>query len=302
MEYHPLGEEKPHDVTEEFGGNNPFPFTFTTSGFANPEKAHRDDEPLTAYERRAASHSNFAITPEQSRNARERNRAKRAEASAAPVPKSKNFDRMRYYLANKDAILADVKALGPTEARKKWGIPSSTWTYRLRAWGVSTLRPAPRPQDPVTPAGMPRVERGKYWRAHAAEIEADLREIGPGATMQKWGMSDVFLRHEFHDLSSKKAWLNSPAGRRAQVAPEPATTQTAQQVTQQTPGGGYTAMEIPDGGDGKFAHLPIAVIPSLPLWNDGWNPVVQVEWLRAATTIAVVGMTRDGRKAEVSHG
>jgi hypothetical protein len=66
----------------------------------------------------------------------------------------------------------------------------------------------------------------------------------------------------------------------------PAGSVTAQTVavTTNAEGDNYTAHDIPDDGDGKFAHLPVATGP-LPAWNDSWTPEVQIAWLEAATAI-----------------
>jgi hypothetical protein len=252
MEYHPLGEEKPHDVTEEFGGNNPFPFTFKASDPASAREVRGGDEPLTAYERRAASHSNFAITPEQSRNARERTAARREQEPVTEIPQ----------------------------------FPSGT---------------------------KGNTAKGRFYAAHFDEIRADLERLGPKAVMDKWGMSEAWLYDHFKGMNPNLVRRKGRArlehvttatdtealaraaeqalGLPADSVVVQATPQTAQQVTQQTPG--------PESLT-RIGSEPHGVV-RLPQWNEAWNPVVQVEWLRAATTIAVVGMTRGGRKAEVAQ-
>ena len=163
------------------------------------------------------------------------------------------------------------------------------------------------------PGTQGNTAKGKFYREHFDEIRADLEQLGPKAVTAKWGMSEAWLYDHFkgmnpslvrrkgrarleHVTSATDTEALARAAEQALGLPADsvvvqATPQTPQQTAQQTP--------CPESLT-SIGPEPHGVV-RLPLWNQAWNPVVQVEWLRAATTIAVVGMTRDKRKAEVAQ-
>jgi hypothetical protein len=48
-----------------------------------------------------------------------------------------NHERHVFLETNKAAILADIRSMGQTKARKKWDIASSSWFYLMKRWGVT---------------------------------------------------------------------------------------------------------------------------------------------------------------------
>lgn len=274
MEYSPVDGDKPIDVTEEFGGKCPFP-PVEASGQAVIIPAGSNTQVGGLPQR-----GNWDITPRQAAQARQRGTSGRhatspealaASAEREPHQRS-NFDRMRWYLEHKDAILADVHELGPTQARKKWDIPSSTFSHQLRQWGIVVDKAK---RKPLGAGKRCTTARGRYYATHAVEIEADLRSIGPAETQRKWGMGSKWLERHFPLLSSRRLWKASLSGQLAQAG----TEQTAEQTAQREP-----CEPAPDG-DGHGA-----VDVALPAWNEGWAPEVQVAWLRSATTLALAGV------------
>jgi hypothetical protein len=245
--------------------------------------------------------SNYNISRAESQRAREHSRDRNMstealEASAEGVPHQRNnFARMAWYLENKAAIIADVVAMGPTQARKKWNIPSSTFSHHLQVWGVAVPhRKSPAKVVAAAPAivGMPRwthrgskdnTAKGRYWKARMTEIEADLRTIGPIETRRKWGMGEKWLYRCFPTLASGVLWRASLSGQLAAGAEH--TAQVTEQVTSGAPG-----CQPVHGGDGA----------RLPPWNEAWDPTVQVQWLRSATAIVVAETLRDDRRAAVA--
>jgi hypothetical protein len=304
MEYDNDGG-KPRDVTAEFGGNNPFPFPSagrTAVAVAVPIGTAEAGLPR----RVSNSGAGYSLTAEQRHQAAERNRA-RAEASKPavdaeserPPHQRNNFARMAWYLENKAAIIADVRELGPTEARKKWNIPSSTFSHHLQVWGVAVPH-RKSPEKRVAAAGerapaivgMPRwahrgskdnTAKGRYWKAHLAEIEADLRAIGPDETRRKWGMGEKWLYRCFPALASRQLWKASLSGQLAASGADHAA-----QVTEQVTTGAPSSQPARDAG-GDSARLPA--------WNEAWDPTVQVQWLRSTTAIVVAETLRDDRRA-----
>ena len=288
MEYDNDGG-KPVDVTAEFGGKSPFPVE-GRSATAVAVSITPDAEEHQTPRHVSNSGSGFTLTAEQRHQAAERNRA-RAEASKPAVDaesertphQRNNFARMAWYLENKAAIIADVVAMGPTEARKKWHIPSSTFSHHLQVWGVDVPHrksPAKKTTAPAVASGMPRwthrgsrdnTAKGRYWKAHLAEIEADLRAIGPDETRRKWGMAAGWLHRHFNVLADKQLWKASLSG---QLAEASAGTAPAQPTVEQ-------------GDDGA----------RLPPWNEAWDPTVQVQWLRSTTAIVVAETLREDRRA-----
>lgn len=55
------------------------------------------------------------------------------------------FEKFNYYLDNKEAILADVKALGRHETIVKWQIPNTTMHSLLKRWGELTKKTTEKP-------------------------------------------------------------------------------------------------------------------------------------------------------------
>ena len=55
-------------------------------------------------------------------------------AVAEGTPPQRRQSQHGYYEEHKAAILADAAALGIPSMLKKWGIPSSSWTYMRRRW------------------------------------------------------------------------------------------------------------------------------------------------------------------------
>jgi hypothetical protein len=272
MEYGGDGE-KPRDVTEEFGGNCPFPYP------PDGRMAGAVTIPAgTNTEGGLPKRGNWDISPEQRHRAQLRGNESRVAGLAAlrtmqPHQRG-NFERARWYEDHREAIVADVKVLGPTEARKKWNIPSSTFSHHLRVWGVlppgaklanrPKAKPAPKRPRPQNDAW----QRHRHFSAHLAEIEADLRAIGPAETCRKWGMEQRWLERRFETLASRRLWRDGLAGERAaaEQAPDaPAST----------------------GPDGH----------TLPAWSETWPPEVKVAWLRAMGDITVAEVLRDNRAA-----
>ena len=143
--------------------------------------------------------------------------------------------------------------------------------------------------------------KGRFYGAHFDQIRSDLATLGKAETIRKWGMSEAWLYDHFKGLDpnlirrkarTRPERVTAPVstGAAVRAAEEllgmPAGSVTAQTVavTTNAEGDNYTAHDIPDDGDGKFAHLPVATGP-LPAWNDSWTPEVQIAWLEAATAI-----------------
>jgi len=294
MEYYDDGE-KPRDATAEFGGKCPFPY---------PPQGHSEaavSVPASSAPSIEAGHdirqergaNSFAITPSQSRNAKVRLAESRAaETSAAAVQaraetephQRNNFDRSRWYEQNRIAILADIEAMGPTKARKKWHAPSSTWSHKLRVWGVVSQA---RRLSAATklPLAATRMARGRYFAEHAEEIERDLRAIGPAATCQRWGVSDTWLGRRFGQLASRRLW-------RASLGDESAEADATADAVSGEPPEGIQAndsikLDAPAPGGNGWHEL---VASPLPAWSETWAPEVQVAWLRSATTLALAGI------------
>jgi hypothetical protein len=310
MEYDPTGAEKPRDVTAEFGGKSPFPAEKKTAVAVSVGAGASVDAGVPY--RHLNGYTNYNILPGDSQRAREHSVAQRMstealEASAEGVPHQRNnFARMAWYLEHKDAIIADVVAMGPTQARKKWHIPSSTFSHHLQVWGVAVPhRKSPEKKAAAgerAPAivGMPRwtsrgpkdnTAKGRYWKGHVAEIEADLRTIGPDETRRKWGMGEKWLYHWLPALASRQLWKASLSGQLAAVAPVAAEASApAGQVDRSPSSTEVTSQPAPDG----WHDL---VVDPLPAWNEGWDPTVQVQWLRSTTAIVVAETLREDRRA-----
>lgn len=57
-------------------------------------------------------------------------------------------ERHRFYVEHKEAIIKDIKELGPKATREKWQIPSGTMTGLKSKWRIlpEQLRPDERPE------------------------------------------------------------------------------------------------------------------------------------------------------------
>ena len=260
MQYDPTGAQKPRDVTAEFDGNCPFPSPFERSDTATPIEGQ----------------------------VRVQGQAEQPKPeSVTTTTESHTTVKHRYIMEHLDEILADAPRLGKGETCRKWGISANTW-YRLTtervysrvkgadradrgkdisvAVGAQETREEPiLVQGVVSSPGDKRANwaKGRHWKAHMDEICQDVEAIGPDATREKWGMGETWLYH--HGLLGRKA-TREPA-----VAPTAEASAPAAAPTTQT------------GGDGH----------RLPLWNEDWDPAVQVEWLRAWTVVECTKVLRE---------
>lgn len=136
-------------------------------------------------------------------------------------------ERHKYYEQNKEAILADVKAMGVMATGEKWKIPGGTMSTLRRRWQKHTDTPKPS-NNPKT-----AWEKHEYYEKHKEEILGDLKVLGSVATKQKWNLPPSTLN----------------------------TLLTRWQVP-------LEEREPQNGG-----------LPPLPLFNEAWDPEVQIKWL-----------------------
>ena len=126
------------------------------------------------------------------------------------------------------------------------------------------------------------IAAGRYYKEHIDEIRHDLDELGFDATRTRWGMSDSWL------------YANIPGIHRGEIhrreAPPvlPSVTDACAVAAAQVPQTSTDALESLT----QVSPEPHGIV-RLPPWNEGWNPEVQVEWLRLAASIAVAGMQRE---------
>jgi len=333
MEYDPAGHEKPRDVTAEFDGTNPFPSPFE-SGHSTPITPHGQDKSTRALSRDKGD--NYTLTSARSRLARERQQQAKAPEEptlAGTGGGSNNRERARYYLAHKEEILADVRELGPTKARRKWGIPSSTFNHHMRAWGVDV---------PHRVGGSRRPGASEHYASNRESISQDIIIMAPKDVCAKWGIpkgSYGGLVERWGLREQRDEALGS-----GHIAKEPAPAHEEQsQLSIQLPAGaadkrdniaksrrwkehfdeiaedmrtlGREATQAKWGmgetwfyahglsGKAARAQTPEAFRTTagnghdLPPWSDAWDPIVQVAWLRACVAMAAI----DELKIEAPH-
>ena len=332
MEYDDEGGE-PRDVTAEFDGNCPFPSPFESS-HGIPITPRAQDNRRDAFPQDDNDH--YTLTPARSRVANDRRHDAGAVQEQGPrLGKGggrNNRERERYYLAHKDEILADVRELGRTEARKKWDIPSSTFTHHMQRWGVGApRRKSPEPAKPGKP--------GKYESDREA-ITQDIITMRPADVCRKWGIPKGSydglvhrwgLREQRDEAGAplppaEETTLRVPEGaadKRGNMAKSRHWKEHFGEIVEDMRTLGRDATQAKWGmGDtwlrdhglaGKAAPAQPAEASALatpvrsamtggngnqlPPWSESWDPAVQVEWLRSWTVVECTKVLREEAEA-----
>jgi hypothetical protein len=113
------------------------------------------------------------------------------ENSAPPKPQgggkgpgSKNIVVSAYYNFHKNEILADADRMGIDAMRKKWSIPSGTWTGLKRRWNVTASpKPAAKVQYELVEKSGPIIILLQAMSDRLSALKTQIEEINIGASI-----------------------------------------------------------------------------------------------------------------------
>lgn len=75
-------------------------------------------------------------------------------------------ERHRWFEANKERILTDVRKYGYSKAKRKWDICAATWSLTMKRWGIKLVgatRPLYQPEEEVTKGSSKFPEFSNDW-------------------------------------------------------------------------------------------------------------------------------------------
>jgi hypothetical protein len=99
--------------------------------------------------------------------------------SAAELKALKSWARRRYFLENKEALLADFKALGKKTLLAKWNLTTKTWAQLWLSWSKPAKPNRSKTPDSSIPRDIPSSSRCQENDGTERDKKAELPPFPP---------------------------------------------------------------------------------------------------------------------------